>query len=88
MVINVIKNYVVTLITFGEILFGVINDVICADGADKIDIAGAANSRDLSAERFGDLYGECPNTSGRAVDQDLLPRLPPKLQRPLVQTSH
>ena len=30
-VLNVIKDHVVTLVTFGEILFGVVNDVICAD---------------------------------------------------------
>ena len=31
MVLNVIKDHVVTLVTLGEILFGVVNDVICAE---------------------------------------------------------
>ena len=31
MISNEIENQIVTLCTFGEILFGVIDDVICAD---------------------------------------------------------
>jgi len=31
MVPNVVDNQIVALRTFGEILFGVINDLICAD---------------------------------------------------------
>src|SRR6266404_8399834 len=72
MVGNVIEDHVVTLVALGEIFIRVINDVIGADGSDKIDIPCAANSRDLCAKRFGDLHGECSYTSGRAVDQDLL----------------
>jgi hypothetical protein len=49
-VVNVIKNHVVTLVTFGEILFGVVNDVICADRSDKIDFSRTAYARYLCAE--------------------------------------
>src|SRR6266404_1996152 len=75
MVGNVIEDHVVTLVALGEIFIRVIYDVIGADGSDKIDIPCAANSRNLCAKRFGDLHGECSYTSGRAVDQHLLPRL-------------
>src|SRR3984893_8763358 len=75
MVGNVIEDHVVTLVALGEILFAVIDDVIGADRSDKIDIPCAANSRDLCAKRFGDLHSESSYTSGRAVDQNLLPGL-------------
>ena len=38
MVRNIVENHVVTLFTFGEILFGVINDVICAEQSDQVQI--------------------------------------------------
>src|SRR5437879_12719106 len=75
MVANVIEDHVVLLVALGEILFGVIDYVIGANRSDKIEIPRAANSRDLCAKRFGDLHGECSNTSGRAVNQYLLPGL-------------
>src|SRR5438876_4434027 len=75
MVANVIEDHVITLVALGEILFRVINDAIGADRSDKIEIACATNSRDLCAKRFGDLHGEGSYTSGRAVDQHLLPGL-------------
>ena len=58
MVPNQIKDHVVTLIGLGKIFFRVINHVIGADRFHKIDIARAANSRDLGAERFRDLHRE------------------------------
>ena len=75
MVANVIEDHVVLLVALGEILFRVIDDVIGANRSDKIDIPSAANRRDLRAKRFGDLHGECSNTSGRAVNENLLPGL-------------
>src|SRR5438552_19056370 len=51
------------------------NDAIGADRSDKIEIACPTNSRDLCAKRLGDLHGEGSYTSGRAVDQNLLPGL-------------
>src|SRR5438876_1956230 len=75
MVANVIEDHVITLVALGEILFRVINDAIGADRSDKIEIACATNSRDLCAKRLGDLHGEGSYTSGRAVDQNLLPGL-------------
>src|ERR1700726_3712379 len=75
MVCNVVDNYVVAICTLGEILFGVINHVICAERSDKINISSTAYASNFSAERFGDLHRESPDTAGRAIDQNLLPRL-------------
>ena len=72
MVADQIINHVVTLIGLGEIFFGVIDHVIGADRFHKIDIARAANSRDLRAERFRDLNRESTDAAGRAVDQNFL----------------
>ena len=72
MVADQIVDHVVMLIGLGEIFFGVIDHVIGADRFHKIDIARAANSRDVCAERFRDLNRESANSSGCAVDQDFL----------------
>ena len=58
--------------SLGEIFFGVINHVIGADRADKIDIARAANAGHFRAERFRDLHRESADAAGRTVHQDLL----------------
>src|SRR5882724_12579276 len=75
MVRNIVENDVITFRTVSEILFRVIDDVIRAERSHKIDIARTANTSDVRAERFRDLDCERPNTSRRAVNQDLLPRL-------------
>ena len=75
MVPHQVENQVVTLPAPGEVLLGVINDVICADGADHLHISRTAYAGHISAERLGDLYTERTDTSRRAVNQDLLPRM-------------
>ena len=75
MVSNAVENQVVALRTFGEILLGVIDDPICADGSDHVHISRAANAGHICAERLGDLDGERAHASRRAIDQDLLPGL-------------
>src|ERR1700733_7866681 len=61
--------------TLGEILLGVINDLICADGSDQVDIPRTAYAGHLCAERLGDLHGERTHASRRTVYQDFLARL-------------
>src|SRR6266436_3312957 len=75
MVRHEVENYVVLFSTAGEVLSGVINDVICADGPDDFHIPRTANAANLSAKRFSDLYSERTDASGGAIDQDLLARL-------------
>ena len=62
-------------IALGEILFCVIDHVIGTERFDKIDIARAANTRYIRAERFRDLDRERADAARRAVDEDFLARL-------------
>src|SRR5713101_5528180 len=75
MIPNGVENEIVTLSTFGEILLGVINDPICADGSDHVHIPRTAHAGHICAERLGDLHSERTHTSSRNVNQDLLARL-------------
>src|SRR2546423_15583533 len=75
MVPDQIVDHVVTLIGLSKIFFCVIDHAIGADRFHKIDIARAANSGDLSAERLRDLDGESADAARRAVDQNFLSAL-------------
>ena len=75
MVPDVVENQVVAFRALGEILFGVIDDVIGADRSDHVYVSRAAHAGDVCPERLGDLHGERTHASRRAIDQDLLPRL-------------
>src|SRR5712691_10877114 len=68
------ENEVVTLRAFGEILLGVINDAIGADGAYHLHLPRTAHAGHICAEGLGDLHSERTHASPGAVDQDLLPR--------------
>ncbi len=72
---TVVENEVVPLPTFGEILLGVVNDTICTDRSDHVQIPRTAYASDIGAERLGDLNSERPYASRRTVNQDLLPGL-------------
>jgi hypothetical protein len=56
------------LVVPGEILFCVVNDVVCANAPCRVQIARAANSGDFSTEHFGKLHRERTHTTGCAVD--------------------
>src|SRR5713226_5030429 len=75
MIRHEVENQIVMFSTFREILSGVVNDVICADGSDHFNVPRTANARNFSAERLGDLHSERTHASRRTVDQDLLARL-------------
>ena len=49
MVADVVQNQVVTLGPFGEVLFRIIDDLIGAERADKLDVPRAARRRSRSA---------------------------------------
>src|SRR5437868_14584826 len=75
MVADQIVDHVVTLIGLGKILLDVIDHVIGADRLHKIDIARAANTGDLSSERFRDLDRESADPPRGAVNQNFLSSL-------------
>src|SRR5437660_760744 len=72
MVRNVVENHIVTLPGFGEIFFGVINDVIRAERPDHMQISRTTYTGHIRAERFRDLHREGSHTSRRPVNQDFL----------------
>src|ERR1700674_3824052 len=72
MVPHVVEDEVVPLPTLGEILLGVVDDVVSADRADHVHVPRAAHAGDFGAERFGNLHGEAAEASGRSVDQDFV----------------
>src|SRR5271165_731235 len=72
MVPHAIEEQVVALCTFREILLRVIDDPICTDGPDHVEIPGAAYAGHIRAERLGNLHSECTYTSRSTVNQDLL----------------
>jgi hypothetical protein len=58
----------------GEVLPGVVHDVVGTERADQVHISGAAYAGHLRAERLGDLDGEGAHATGCPIDQDLLSR--------------
>ncbi len=72
-----IEDHVEALPPTGEVLERAVDDVVCADGPDRVHLAGAADAGDFRAERFLDLYGEGANASRGADDEHLLTGLDP-----------
>jgi hypothetical protein len=56
----------------GEVLAGVVNDLVGAEGADQLHLGRAGHPGDLCAERLGQLHGERSYPTGRPDDHDLL----------------
>ena len=75
MIANAVEDDVVPFASFGEILVGVINDAICADGSHHIHIPGTAYAGYICAERFSDLHRERTHAACRSVNQEFLPGL-------------
>src|SRR5271170_6963159 len=82
-----VEKKAVTLPTRGEILLGVVNDPICADGSNHVHIPGTAYAGHICAERLRDLHSERTHASRCTIDQDLLPRLNPSLVAKTLQSS-
>jgi hypothetical protein len=74
-VANAIEDEVITLPTFGEILFSVINHPVRADGTGRVRIPRTAYARHIRAERPGELHRERTHTACRTVNQNSLPVL-------------
>src|SRR5580693_3384979 len=72
MVPDAVEKQVVTMRTFCEILLCVVDDPICTDGPDLVEIPGTAYAGDIRTEGLGDLHSECTYTSRGTVNQDLL----------------
>src|SRR6266511_3046695 len=62
------------MLASGEVRLRVVDDVVCSDRPDHVDVPRAADAGYLRPERLGDLHGERAHAPRRAVDQNLLAR--------------
>ena len=67
-----VEDQVVAVDTVGEVLSGVVDDVVGTDRADQVGLRGAAHTGDLCAEGLGELDGVGADASRCADDQHLL----------------
>src|SRR5439155_23232493 len=72
MVPHVVEDEVVAFLPQGEVLPGVVDDMVSADRSDHVHVPRAAHACHLGTERFCDLHRERSEASRRTVDQDLL----------------
>src|SRR5216683_897389 len=82
-----IVNHVVMLPIFGEIFLRVINDVVCANRADHLQIPCATHASDCGPERLGDLHRKRPHPTRRTIHQNLLPGVDLSLIAKTLQSS-
>ena len=57
----------------GEVLAGVVEDVVGAEGAHEVELRGAGHAGDLRPGGLGELDGVAAHAAGRADDEHLLP---------------
>ena len=69
---DVVEDEVVLLSAPGEVVAGVVDDVVGADRTDQVHVPGAAHAGDLGPERLGDLHRERADAAGGTIDEDLL----------------
>jgi hypothetical protein len=76
-----VENQIVMLPTFGEILIGVVNHLICGKGADHFHIPRDGYPSHIRAERLGYLNSEGTHTSACTVERGKVIDLRPDLSR-------
>ena len=69
------KDEIILPSILGEILFGVVNDVVCADRAHHLQIPRAAHGSHFGSKRPGNLNRKRPHPARGPVDQYFLPGL-------------
>src|SRR3712207_7717849 len=72
MVARNIDDEIVALPALGEVLLGVINNLVCAERSDHIQFPRAVHAGHVRSVRLGKLHGEGSHTTARTVDQNLL----------------
>ena len=68
-----VEDQVIALAAVGEVLPGVVDDLVGADRADQAGFRGAGHPSDLGAEGFGELHGVGTDASRGTDNQDVLP---------------
>ena len=69
---DVVEDEVVLPSAAGEVVAGVVDDVVGADRADEVHVPRAAHAGDLGAERLRDLHGERADPARGTVDEHRL----------------
>src|ERR1700721_547187 len=87
MIPDSVEKKVITSPAPGEILLGIVNDPIYADGSNHVHISCTAHAGHICAERLGDLHSERTHASRCTIDQNLLPRLNPSLVAKALQSG-
>jgi hypothetical protein len=70
-----VEDDVVALLVIGDVFPGVVDDVVGAEGSDRVDLRRAGHAGHDSSGRLGDLDGEGAHAAGCADDQDPVPGL-------------
>ena len=83
-----VEDQVVVPAAVGEVVAGVVDDMVGADRADQIHLRRAAHAGDVRAEGLGQLHGIAADAAGGADDQNLLPAwMCPASRRPWMAAS-
>jgi hypothetical protein len=78
-----VKDEVPVARPVGDVVAGVVDDLVGAERPDEVELAGAADPGDAGAERLGQLDRERPDAAGGPDDQDPLPAwISPTSRRP------
>ena len=72
-----VDDQVVALRPVGEVVAGVVDDVVGAERADQVELGRAGDAGDLCTGGLCDLYGVAADPTRCADDEDLLPGLDP-----------
>jgi hypothetical protein len=67
-----LQDQVIAPPSSGEVLLGVVDDVVGPERADQVDTVGAAHPGHLGAERLGQLDREAAHPTRGPDDHDLL----------------
>ena len=74
-----VEDDVVALAASGEVFLRVVDDPVCADRPDHVELPGGIHACDVRSVRLRELHRERSHGAARAVDQDLLSGLYPSL---------
>src|SRR5260370_30411558 len=70
-----IKYQIILVSIFSEVFLGVINDMVCAKRAQKVQLAGVIHPSHLSPVEFGKLHCKRTGAATGTINQNLLPWL-------------
>jgi len=67
-----VEDEIVALATAREVIDGVVDDLVCPQRADHIQLGRAVDAGHVRAQCLGDLHGEGTHAPTRTIDEDAL----------------